>query len=141
MNAELVTIGKQAKQAATTLAQLPTTAKNAALMAIATALEEGAAQVVAANQADLKAAEGKLAAKFNDRLLVNAERIDQMAAGLRQVAALPDPTAVIDRGWVTPTGLKIVQKRVPLGVIGIIFEARPNVTVDAAIFRSALAST
>ncbi len=132
MNAELVTIGKQAKQAATTLAQLPTTAKNAALMAIATALEEGAAQVVAANQADLKAAEGKLAAKFNDRLLVNAERIDQMAAGLRQVAALPDPTAVIDRGWVTPTGLKIVQKRVPLGVIGIIFEARPNVTVDAA---------
>ena len=70
-------------------------------------------------------------AKFTDRLMVNAQRIEDMANGLRSIADLNDPTAQIDKGWITKDGLQILQRRVPLGVIGIIFEARPNVTVDA----------
>lgn len=132
MDQGLLQIGQQAKTAAASLAQLSTNEKNAALLALADAVEAHQAEVVAANQADLAAAEGKMPQKFMDRLLVNEDRVKQMADGLRQVAALPDPVAAIDRGWVTPTGLQIIQKRVPLGVVGIIFEARPNVTVDAA---------
>ena len=69
--------------------------------------------------------------KFTDRLMVNSQRIADMANGLRTIADLNDPTSQIDKGWITKDGLQILQRRVPLGVIGIIFEARPNVTVDA----------
>ncbi|MBD9412734.1 glutamate-5-semialdehyde dehydrogenase, partial [Pseudomonas stutzeri] len=87
--------------------------------------------ILEANHEDLKAA-ASLPAKFTDRLVLTAERIADMAAGVRQVAALPDPTAQTDKDCVNHAGLNIAQKRVPLGVGGMIYEARPNVTVDAA---------
>ncbi|OJF18367.1 MAG: gamma-glutamyl-phosphate reductase, partial [Bacillaceae bacterium G1] len=107
-----------------------TTTKNKALLAMATALEEKQKQIIAANKEDLTAAVD-MPKKFTDRLMINAQRITDMANGLRNVARLADPTAKIDKGWITADGLQILQRRVPLGVIGIIFEARPNVTVDA----------
>lgn len=87
-------------------------------------------QIIAANQQDLAAAT-QMPTKFTDRLMVNSQRIADMANGLRTIADLNDPTSQIDKGWITKDGLQILQRRVPLGVIGIIFEARPNVTVDA----------
>jgi glutamate-5-semialdehyde dehydrogenase len=130
MDAKLITIGQQAKAAANQVALLDTTTKNKALLAMATALEEKQKQIIAANKEDLTAAVD-MPKKFTDRLMINAQRITDMANGLRNVARLADPTAKIDKGWITADGLQILQRRVPLGVIGIIFEARPNVTVDA----------
>ena len=130
MDAKLITIGQQAKAAADQVALLDTTTKNKALLAMATALEEKQKQIIAANKEDLTAAVD-MPKKFTDRLMINAQRITDMANGLRNVARLADPTAKIDKGWITADGLQILQRRVPLGVIGIIFEARPNVTVDA----------
>ncbi|KRM31199.1 glutamate-5-semialdehyde dehydrogenase [Limosilactobacillus panis] len=130
MDAKLITIGQQAKAAADQVALLDTTTKNKALLAMATALEEKQKQIIAANKEDLAAAVD-MPKKFTDRLMINAQRITDMANGLRNVARLADPTAKIDKGWITADGLQILQRRVPLGVIGIIFEARPNVTVDA----------
>lgn len=130
MDAKLITIGQQAKAAANQVALLDTTTKNKALLAMATALEEKQKQIIAANKEDLTAAVD-MPKKFTDRLMINAQRITDMANGLRNVARLADPTAKIDKGWITADGLQILQRRVPLGVIGIIFEARPNVMVDA----------
>lgn len=130
MNHELITIGKRAQAAATQLALLDSATKNQALQAMATALLAHQDEILVANQADLAAASA-MPAKFTDRLLVTDQRIADMAAGLSSIADLTDPTAQIDRGWITKDGLQILQRRVPLGVIGIIFEARPNVTVDA----------
>ena len=130
MDAKLITIGQQAKAAADQVALLDTTTKNKALLAMETALEEKQKQIIAANKEDLTAAVD-MPKKFTDRLMINAQRITDMANGLRNVARLADPTAKIDKGWITADGLQILQRRVPLGVIGIIFEARPNVTVDA----------
>lgn len=126
----LVKMGQAGKQAARQLALLSTATKNQALIAMAQALEAQTAAILAANQADLQAA-ATMPAKFVDRLKLTPQRIADMAAGLRQVAQLADPVAKYDRGWVTKDGLQIMQRRVPLGVVGIIFEARPNVTVDA----------
>lgn len=86
--------------------------------------------IIKANQDDLANATN-MPAKFTDRLMINKQRIADVANGLRAIASLADPTAQFDRGWISRDGLQILQKRVPLGVIGIIFEARPNVTVDA----------
>lgn len=130
MNQALVKIGQQAQAAADQVALLSTAAKNRALIAMADALERQRADILAANREDLKEAVS-MPKKFTDRLMVNDQRITDMANGLRTVARLNDPTARIDRGWINADGLQILQRRVPLGVIGIIFEARPNVTVDA----------
>ncbi|MGK4144030.1 glutamate-5-semialdehyde dehydrogenase [Weissella paramesenteroides] len=127
----LNSIGQQAIAAAQALAQLSTTTKNQVLRAMADALEEKTPDILAANQEDLADTTG-LEDKFIDRLTLTADRLAGIADGVRQVANLPDPLGNIDRGWTTESGLEISQKRVPLGVVGIIYEARPNVTVDSA---------
>ncbi|MFT8459230.1 MAG: glutamate-5-semialdehyde dehydrogenase [Liquorilactobacillus ghanensis] len=131
MTAELEQIGKQAQAAAFKLGQLATTAKNQVLQAMAQALRTEQTAILTANQQDLLAADN-LPQKFIDRLRLTSERIEQMAQGMEQVATLPDPVGTVERGWVNHAGLRIVQQHVPLGVVGIIYEARPNVTVDAA---------
>ena len=128
---DLEQMGKVAKAAAAILGQLTTAQKNAGLLAMADALEMHTGTILAANQEDLKAA-SMMPSKFKDRLVLTEARIADMAAGVRQVAVLDDPTAQTDRAWVNYAGLTIAQKRVPLGVVGMIYEARPNVTVDAA---------
>lgn len=130
MNEALIKIGQRAQTAADQVALLDTTTKNQALVAMADALEAHQKDIVNANKADLANAVD-MPKKFTDRLMVDQQRITDMANGLRAIANLDDPTARIDRGWINADGLQILQRRVPLGVIGIIFEARPNVTVDA----------
>ncbi|MRH72290.1 glutamate-5-semialdehyde dehydrogenase [Lactobacillus reuteri] len=130
MNQDLITIGKRAQSAANKLALMNTATKNKALLQLADDLIKNKNQIIAANQQDLAAAT-QMPTKFTDRLMVNSQRIEDMANGLRTIADLNDPTSQIDKGWITKDGLQILQRRVPLGVIGIIFEARPNVTVDA----------
>lgn len=130
MNQDLITIGKRAQIAANKLALMNTATKNKALLQLADDLIKNKNQIIAANQQDLAAAT-QMPTKFTDRLMVNSQRIAYMANGLRTIADLNDPTSQIDKGWITKDGLQILQRRVPLGVIGIIFEARPNVTVDA----------
>lgn len=130
MNQDLITIGKRAQIAANKLALMNTATKNKALLQLADDLIKNKNQIIAANQQDL-AATTQMPTKFTDRLMVNSQRIADMANGLRTIADLNDPTSQIDKGWITKDGLQILQQRVPLGVIGIIFEARPNVTVDA----------
>lgn len=130
MNETLIEIGQRAQTAADQVALLDTATKNRALGAIADALRTHQNEIITANQADL-AQVTDMPKKFTDRLMVNEQRVADMANGLRTVARLADPTARIDRGWINADGLQILQRRVPLGVIGIIFEARPNVTVDA----------
>ncbi|MQB57911.1 glutamate-5-semialdehyde dehydrogenase [Limosilactobacillus reuteri] len=130
MNQDLITIGKRAQVAANKLALMNTATKNKALLQLADDLIKNKNQIIAANQQDLAAAT-QMPTKFTDRLMVNSQRIADMANGLRTIADLNDPTSQIDKGWITKDGLQILQRRVPLGVIGIIFEARPNVTVDA----------
>lgn len=112
---------------------LGTKEKNRALLAIADALQAHRAEILAANQLDIDAGrKNGLNEGLIDRLTLGNDRIDGVADGCRQVAALPDPIGEVTEMKVTPNGLKIGKKRVPMGVIGIIYEARPNVTVDAA---------
>ena len=122
-----------AKAAAAAVAQLTTEEKNAALLAMADELEARCAEVLAANGADMarERANG-MSEDMLDRLMLNEKRVADMALGLRQVAGLPDPVGEVLREWERPNGLRIRKVRVPMGVIGIIYEARPNVTVDAA---------
>lgn len=124
-------IGKQAQIAARQLALLDTASKNKGLIAMADALIANQTAILTANKQDLANA-NEMPKKFLDRLMLNEQRITDMVNGLRSIAQLSDPTAQIDRGWISADGLQIIQRRVPLGVIGIIFEARPNVTADAA---------
>jgi len=127
---ELVT---RAKGAAGRLATLSTVVKNRALLAMAEALEEQKDALLAANELDLEAfgtAPEKQA--MADRLRLTAERIVEMAAGLREVAALPDPLGEMPKMWTRPNGMQVGRVRVPIGVIGIIYESRPNVTADSA---------
>jgi len=127
---ELVT---RAKHAAGRLATLSTTVKNRALLAMAEALEEQKDALLVANELDLEAfgtAPEKKA--MADRLRLTAERIVEMAAGLREVAALPDPLGDVPKMWTRPNGMQVGRVRVPIGVIGIIYESRPNVTADSA---------
>lgn len=131
---ELVQAKAQAaKQAAAKLAVTSTAVKNAALLAMAAALETQQAEILAANERDMTAAAAKgMKSSMLDRLKLTAERISGMADGLRQVAGLADPVGNVIDGKTLPNGLHITKIRVPLGVIGIIYEARPNVTADAA---------
>ena len=122
-----------AKAAARKLAGFSTEQKNSALLAMADALEEKQAEIISTNAEDVEAAKAK-GTRLNmiDRLTLTPERIAAMAEGLRQTAKLPDPTGAEDFHTTRPNGLKIRRVRVPFGVVGIIYEARPNVTVDAA---------
>lgn len=131
MNEALIQIGQQAKTAAYQLSLLDTVTKNRILTLFAEALIDHTDDILAANQKDLQNAD-QMPAKFSDRLKLTEQRVADMAAGLRQVATLPDPIGNIDKGWQNDAGLMIEKKRVALGVIAMIFEARPNVTVDAS---------
>lgn len=125
-------IGKAAKSAARPLAMAPAEQKNKALLAMADALEASKNAILAANAVDMAAGkEAGLAASFMDRLLLNDERIAAMAHGLREVAAQKDPIGEVIAEWDRPNGLHIERVRTPLGVIGVIYESRPNVTADA----------
>ncbi len=129
----LETQGRAAREAARVLAVAGADRKNAALAAIAAALEEQAEALLSANALDLATAgESGMRPSLLDRLSLSRERISAMAEGVRQVATLPDPVGEVTGMERRPNGLLIGKRRVPLGVIGIIYEARPNVTVDAA---------
>jgi glutamate-5-semialdehyde dehydrogenase len=124
---------RRAREAAAELATASRAAKDAALAAMAAALEAGAADIVEANRDDVERARaGGSSPALVDRLALDDRRVQAMAAGLREVAALPDPVGAVVRGGTLPNGLELRQVRVPLGVVGIIYEARPNVTADAA---------
>ncbi|MEQ2455945.1 glutamate-5-semialdehyde dehydrogenase [Flavonifractor hominis] len=130
----LETQGLAAKHAARVLAVAGTARKNDALEAIARAIEQRQAEILGANAADLEAARAAgLRPALLDRLTLDARRIAGIVEGVRQVAALPDPIGEVTKMTTRPNGLIIGKRRVPLGVIGIIYEARPNVTVDAAV--------
>ncbi len=125
-------LAEEAKAAAAVLALASTEAKNAALTAAAAAIRRREPQIQSANHQDLAAAEAKGAtAAFRDRLALDQPRIEAMARGLEEIAAQPDPIGTVLARWSRPNGLDISRIRVPLGVIGIIFESRPNVTADA----------
>ncbi len=130
---ELNEKGKLAKAAARKLAVLSTSVKDKALLSMADALENSAEYIIGENKKDIEAGrESGLREGLIDRLMLNADRISGIAEGLRQIAALPDPIGEAVSRVKRPNGLKITKVRVPLGVIGIIYEARPNVTADAA---------
>ena len=123
---------RRARVASRALATLTTQAKNRALHAAADAVLAAADAVLAANAGDIEAARAAGTAEaMIDRLALNPQRLDGIAAGLRQVAGLPDPVGEVLRGSTLPNGLQIRQQRVPLGVVGMVYESRPNVTVDA----------
>jgi len=133
IKAYMADIGRKARAASRLLATATTGAKNDALLAIATLLEEQSASLIKANEKDMQAGREKgLDAALLDRLELNQERITGMAEGLRQIAALPDPVGEITNLNYRPSGIQVGKMRVPLGVIGIIYESRPNVTADAA---------
>ena len=122
-----------AKSAARVLATLDTATKNAALEAVATALVERTPQILEANRLDLEAGrESGLSAALMDRLALDEGRIAGMAAGVRAIVALPDPVGEVIDGFRLPNGLDVRKVRVPLGVVAVVYEARPNVTIDAA---------
>ena len=130
---ELITKGQLAKEASYELGNASTSKKNKALENMAKKLLNNKDEIIKANELDLKAAMEKGTSKaMLDRLALNSERIDDMADGLRQIVALPDPVGEVLSMWKRPNGLQIGQQRVAMGVIGIIYEARPNVTCDAA---------
>jgi glutamate-5-semialdehyde dehydrogenase len=129
---EILAVAARARDAAAALAPLTRADKDAALLAMADALDDGTELILAANARDVEAgrADG-LAESLIDRLALDATRVAAMAQGLRDVAALPDPVGEVVRAYNRPNGLEIRQIRVPFGVIAMIYEARPNVTVDA----------
>ncbi|MBF0335510.1 MAG: glutamate-5-semialdehyde dehydrogenase [Alphaproteobacteria bacterium] len=132
LETSMFVMGNRARAAARTLAQASTEKKNAALVAAARALRDDADLVLAANARDMAAgAEKGLSPAMLDRLRLDAGRIEAMARGLDEVAALADPVGAVMAEWTRPNGLRIARVRVPLGVIGIIYESRPNVTADA----------
>lgn len=123
---------KSARSAAPTLRGVDTATKNAALNAMADALIAGQDGILAANAVDMEAAKGRISDVMLDRLMLNADRVAGMARGIREVAALPDPVGAVISHVERPNGLIIERTRVPMGVIAIIYESRPNVTSDAA---------
>ncbi len=124
---------EKVKDASRSLALAPTAQKNEALEFCASLLKDRSGEILSANELDIRnAREAGTSATVIDRLMLNQSRIESMAQGMRDVAALADPVGEIAQGWVRPNGLQIRKVRVPLGVIGIIYENRPNVTSDAA---------
>lgn len=134
MNADLIRLGENARRAAGALMVAAAPAKNAALEAIARTLEENAAEIFAANAEDIAAGKAAgIAPNLLDRMLLDEKRLAGIVEGVRQVAALKDPIGEVLHAETLPNGLIVSQMRVPLGVVGMIYEARPNVTVDAAV--------
>ena len=126
-------MARAARTASGAIGRCPTDRKNEALLRIAEKLQTRAARIQQANQQDLEAAEKSgLSGAMLDRLTLRDSTLRAMVDGLREVVQLEDPVGGLDRTWVRPNGLQVSQMRVPLGVIGIIYESRPNVTVDAA---------
>ncbi|MFH1853288.1 MAG: glutamate-5-semialdehyde dehydrogenase [Candidatus Neomarinimicrobiota bacterium] len=133
LTASIHALGRATKSASRILPTLTTMQKQLILMQIAERLEQHQAEIIAANKLDLTAARQQgMAAAMIDRLTLNDQRIAEMAAGVREVAALPDPVGEIAEQWTRPNGLQVQKRRIPLGVIGVIYESRPNVTVEAA---------
>lgn len=133
IEAEMKKKAEEASAASRKLSVLSTRIKNKALLAMADMIEKRSSLILSANEQDLEEARQKgLKRSYLDRLMLNESRIGQMAEGLRQTAALPDPVCQGDYSTIRPNGLEIRRVRVPIGVIGIIYEARPNVTADAA---------
>ncbi|MBI4652036.1 glutamate-5-semialdehyde dehydrogenase, partial [Candidatus Desantisbacteria bacterium] len=130
---KLTALAENACTGSRILAKLSTNIKNRALLEMASGLEKETKAIVAENDKDVKnAGEKGLSKALIDRLLLNTSRIKAMADGLREIAVLPDPVGEVTRMWKRPNNLQIGKMRVPIGVIGIIYEARPNVTADAA---------
>lgn len=130
---QVAQIAHEARQASFVLSRLSTRVKNELLLAMAEALEQQAPHLIAENARDLEEGKQKgLSSAMLDRLMLDAKRISAMADALREVAALPDPVGEVTKMWKRPNNLMVGKMRIPLGVIGIIFEARPNVTADAA---------
>jgi glutamate-5-semialdehyde dehydrogenase len=127
-------LGAQARAAATEMRSVASGAKDRALRLVSTVLRRESAEIIAANDLDMKAAaDAGLDAAMQDRLRLDTNRIEAMAAGVEQVASLPDPVGAIDHLVYRPSGIQVGRMRVPLGVIGMIYESRPNVTADAAV--------
>jgi glutamate-5-semialdehyde dehydrogenase len=131
---ELVTArARAAREASRALALASSRAKNEGLLQMARGVEERAPAILRANRADLERARGQSHSRaFLDRLTLTDSRVEEMAAGIRQIAALPDPVGETVRMWRRPNGMEVGRVRVPLGVVGFIYESRPNVTADAA---------
>lgn len=130
---QIVGIARAARVASLQVAHLKTELKNRLLTELATALKAQGAEIQAANARDVEAAQqAGLTSAMVDRLILNEQRINEMAKGLTEVAALPDPVGQVVKAWERPNGLQVKKVRIPLGVIGMIYESRPNVTVDAA---------
>jgi glutamate-5-semialdehyde dehydrogenase len=132
LNVELLAIGTAARAAARAMREAPAETKNKALRAAASAIRERTAEILAANRRDLDAAKiSRLPGPMVDRLMLDPERIEAMARGIEAVAALPDPVGRELARWTRPNGLEIARVSTPIGVIGMIYESRPNVTADA----------
>ncbi|HGF7438228.1 TPA: glutamate-5-semialdehyde dehydrogenase [Enterococcus faecium] len=130
---DLMQLGQQAKDSAQQLALMPTNRKNELLVQMAKTIKKNQQAIIEANQKDLeKAVENNIIETMQDRLQLTPERINAMAAEIEKIASLDDPIGKVDEMWTNTDGLRIGKKRVPLGVIGIIYESRPNVTTDAA---------
>ena len=131
---QILEFGRRARAASRQLARLDAAKKNAGLMAMAGEILAARDEILAANARDVeKGTANGLSAAMIDRLTLNEKRLAAMADGIRQVAALPDPVGETIRDWTRPNGLRITKVRVPIGVVGIIYESRPNVTSDAAV--------
>lgn len=132
MEQKIIAQAQRAREAARQLAYLPTDIKNAALLAMAESLVQQTDNILAENAVDVRAGREKgLSRALIDRLLLTPDRVEDMAAGLRELVALPDPVGEVESMWTRPNGMRVGRMRVPLGVVGMIYEARPNVTVDA----------
>jgi glutamate-5-semialdehyde dehydrogenase len=130
---EIVELAKRARRAAREAALLSTPLKDAFLKKAADALTASTARILKENAKDVEAArQSGMNAALIDRLTLNEKRVQEMSMGLREIAKLPDPVGEVVKGWTRPNGLKVEKVRIPLGVIAIVYESRPNVTVDAA---------
>ena len=134
LKAQIEDFGRRARAAARVLARTSADQKNRGLLAMADELVNAAGPILEANAKDLANAEKNgLSKPMVERLTLNTKRLEAMAEGIRQVAALPDPVGETIKDWTRPNGLRISKVRVPIGTVGIIYESRPNVTSDAAV--------
>jgi len=130
---QMLEVAREAKQASRVMANLSSAVKNDMLQRMAASLEQSSETLIRENEQDVQAGEAKgLSSAMVDRLVLDRQRIKGMADGLREVAALPDPVGEVTGMWRRPNGIQVGRMRIPLGVIGIVFESRPNVTADAA---------
>ena len=133
MRDEIVEMGKKAREATQLMGTANSNQKREALQKMASALEFERESIVAANRKDVEEAERKGMGKAKiDRLIISEKVLQEMIDGLKEVSLLPDPVGEVTRMWTRPNGLRVGRMRIPIGVIGIVYESRPNVTVDAA---------